>query len=112
MLSRRSFVSLALASGATTFARAGTTDSAPTILRIERRTIEVNGKAASVFGLQQPDGSFGINTEVGKPFRVHLENHIDRPSLIHWHGLTPPWEEDGVAGVLRRIDPTRRQRRL
>ncbi|QBR70412.1 copper oxidase [Beijerinckiaceae bacterium] len=99
MLSRRSFVSLALASGATTFARAGTTDSAPTILRIERRTLEVNGKAASVFGLQQPDGSFGITTEVGKPFRVHLENHIDRPSLIHWHGLTPPWEEDGVAGV-------------
>jgi FtsP/CotA-like multicopper oxidase with cupredoxin domain len=69
------------------------------VLRLQRRSIEVNGKPASVFGIQQPDGTFGIRTEVGKRFRVRVENRIDEPSLIHWHGLTPPWEQDGVPGI-------------
>jgi FtsP/CotA-like multicopper oxidase with cupredoxin domain len=73
--------------------------SSTTILRLQRRTIEVNGKPASVFSIRQPDGAAGIVTEVGKPFRVHLENNIDQPSLIHWHGLTPPWQQDGVPGI-------------
>ena len=36
---------------------------------------------------------------MGKPFRVRVENGIDEPSLIHWHGLTPPWRQDGVPGI-------------
>jgi FtsP/CotA-like multicopper oxidase with cupredoxin domain len=71
----------------------------PTILRLERRDIEVNGKTASVYGIRQPDGTFGITTEVGKPFRVRVENGIGEPSLIHWHGLAPPWQQDGVPGI-------------
>ena len=43
--------------------------------------------------------TFGVRTEVGKRFRVRVENRIDEPSLIHWHGLTPPWQQDGVPGV-------------
>src|SRR5205085_8080618 len=70
-----------------------------TILRLQRRDIEVNGKAASVYGIQQPDGTFGITTQVGKLFRVQVENRIDQPSLIHWHGLAPPWQQDGAPGV-------------
>jgi hypothetical protein len=76
--------------------RAQNGDAAPTVLRLERRDIEVNGKSASVFCIRQPDGTFGITTDVGKPFRVRVENHIEEPSLIHWHGLTPPWRQDGV----------------
>ena len=72
---------------------------APTILRLGRRDIEVNGKPASVYGIRQPDGTFGVRTEVGKPFRVRVENGIDEPSLIHWHGMTPPWRQDGVPGI-------------
>jgi len=100
MLSRRAFLSALAASSATTLARAQSAkELSPTVLRIERRSIEVNGKPASVFGVRQPDGTFGIRTEVGKRFRVRLENKIDEPSLIHWHGLTPPWQQDGVPGV-------------
>src|SRR5262249_25138735 len=73
----------------------------PTVLRIERRSIEGNGKPASVFGVRQPDGTFGIRTEVGRRFRVRLENKIDEPRLIHWYGITPPWQQDGVPGVSR-----------
>ena len=44
-----------------------------TILQLQRRTIEVNGKAASVFGIRQPDGTVGIRTSVDQPFNVRVE---------------------------------------
>jgi FtsP/CotA-like multicopper oxidase with cupredoxin domain len=96
MLSRRNFLVASMAVGVASRVRAQTSDAAPTVLRLERRDIEVNGKSASVFCIRQPDGTFGIITDVGKPFRVRVENHIGEPSLIHWHGLTPPWRQDGV----------------
>ena len=109
MLSRRAFLLSTLAASTVPpiLARAqtapqansGANDGTPTVLRLERRGIEVNGKPATVFGIRQPDGTFGIRTQVGKRFRVRVENRIDEPSLIHWHGLTPPWQQDGVPRV-------------
>jgi FtsP/CotA-like multicopper oxidase with cupredoxin domain len=99
MLSRRSFVAGTLAVGAASRLRAQASEDAPTVLRIERRDIEVNGKPASVLGVRQPDGTIGLTTRVGTLFRVRVENHIEEPSLLHWHGLTPPWQQDGVPGV-------------
>ncbi len=68
----------------------------PSVIRAQSRTIEVNGRAASVLGLLQPDGSHGITLEAGQDFTVRLENALDAPTLIHWHGLTPPFGQDGV----------------
>src|SRR5262249_51589849 len=106
MLSRRAFLLSTLAASASgTLARAqpapqtSAGNAPPTVLRIERRSIEVNGKSASVLGIQQPDGTFGIRTHVGDRFRVRVQNTLNEPSLIHWHGLTPPWQQDGVPGV-------------
>jgi FtsP/CotA-like multicopper oxidase with cupredoxin domain len=107
MLSRRALLLSAAAASATlptlTRAQAAPQESgaatAPTVLRLEHRNIEVNGKPARVYGIRQPDGTFGIRTQVGKQFRVRVENQIGEPSLIHWHGLTPPWQQDGVPGV-------------
>jgi FtsP/CotA-like multicopper oxidase with cupredoxin domain len=41
----------------------------------------------------------GIETSVGERFRVRVQNQINEPSLIHWHGMTPPWRQDGVPGI-------------
>jgi Multicopper oxidase len=101
MLSRRGFLAGTIAAGATSRLRAQSSASAPTVLRLERCDIDVNGKSASVLCIRQPDGTIGITTDVGKPFRVRVENHIDEPSLIHWHGLTPPWQQDGVPAFPR-----------
>jgi len=65
-------------------------------IRADTRVIEVNGRPATVFGLTQPDGTHGLAAEVGQRFGVRLENHLDEETLIHWHGLTPPWQQDGV----------------
>lgn len=67
-----------------------------TTIRVGTRVLEVNGRPATVFGLTQPDGSHGLITEAEKSFRVRLENHLDEETLIHWHGLTPPWQQDGA----------------
>ncbi len=107
MLSRRSAMLSALAASiAVPFrpwaqpqaAAAGEGEPA-TILRVQRRSIEVNGKPASVLGIRQPDGTPGLITEVGKQFRIRVDNALDVPTLIHWHGLTRPWQQDGVPGV-------------
>jgi FtsP/CotA-like multicopper oxidase with cupredoxin domain len=98
MLSRRAVV----AGGAAAFAAppfVARAQTPPTFLKIAPREIVVNGKSASVYGISQPDGVSGLFTYVGKTFRVRVENGLDKPSLIHWHGLTPPWRQDGVPGV-------------
>lgn len=66
-------------------------------LGIVSRTIEVNGRAANVFGLLQPDGTHGVRLQAGSEFDVLLSNEIGEPTVVHWHGLTPPWNLDGVA---------------
>lgn len=67
-------------------------------LAVTSRTIEVRGKVASVFGLTRPDGRPGLILDAGALFDLELLNETGEPTLIHWHGLTPPWDQDGVPG--------------
>lgn len=59
----------------------------------EKRTLEVNGKAAAVLGLRRIDK---VELDVGGRFLITLENRLDEPTLVHWHGLTPPSAQDGT----------------
>ncbi len=67
-----------------------------TELSISKRVLEVNGKAATVFGLGAADGKSGLVLNAGGDFDVNLLNQTNEDTLIHWHGLTPPWGIDGV----------------
>jgi FtsP/CotA-like multicopper oxidase with cupredoxin domain len=69
--------------------------SAPAIT-LSRRTLEVNGKAASVFQLQGPDGKPGVKLAAGERFTFSVKNQCNAASIIHWHGQTPPPAQDGV----------------
>ena len=65
-------------------------------LTVDRRTLDVNGKAASVFGIRQPDGTPGLSLDPGRRFLVDLANRAGEDAVIHWHGQTPPYVQDGV----------------
>ncbi len=70
------------------------------MLRAISRTLEVHGKPARVFGMAQANGVAGLFAEeYGNRFRVRLVNELPTDTLIHWHGLTPPSEQDGVPGL-------------
>ncbi len=101
-MNRRMFMlSGAAASIAAPPARAGVLsgESGHWVLNINKRTIEVNGRAASVFGLERTDGLRGLEFTAGDPFDVVLRNRATESTIIHWHGLTPPWLADGVGGA-------------
>jgi FtsP/CotA-like multicopper oxidase with cupredoxin domain len=80
-----------------------TAASLTTTIQATKRTLEINGKAASVMGLLQPNGAQGMSSFVNDPFRVTLENKLSVPTAIHWHGLHPPNNEDGVPGVTQPV---------
>lgn len=78
---------------------AATEQASQKSLAIVRRSIEVNGQSAEVFGLVGPNQVPGLRLVAGTDFDVLLQNQTMEESIIHWHGLTPPWPSDGVAGA-------------
>ncbi len=66
-------------------------------LTLASRILDVNGRAASVYSLTGPDGKPGLSFDAGGEFDVTLANTLGEDTIVHWHGLTPPWDQDGVA---------------
>ncbi len=69
------------------------------ILRLQTRQIEVGGKLATRYGVVQPSGAYGLTLDEGDMFDVRLDNALAVSSGVHWHGLNPPWRQDGVPYV-------------
>lgn len=97
LISRRRFIA-GIGSASALWPLGRTAIAAPEATRImaATRVLEVKGKAAKVFGLEMAQGKLGFNFEAAQPLRLELTNMLDEPTLIHWHGQTPPTEQDGV----------------
>ena len=96
-LSRRGFLAASAAALATAhFSRAAMAQAAaPLALSAATRTLDIDGRAATVFGLSGPGGQ-GLVLDPGQRFRVDLTNDLDVGTIIHWHGQIPPNAQDGV----------------
>ncbi len=46
-----------------------------------------------------------LRVRQGEELRVRLENHLDQPTTIHWHGLRIDNSMDGVAGLTQDAVP-------
>ena len=67
----------------------------PAVLRLQTRTLDVHGKASTVYGIIDSTGRPGLNLVRSSGFDVRLINHIGEATILHWHGLTPPASMDG-----------------
>jgi len=98
-MTRRTFLGAAAAVGAATCIPAMPALAVPPSrkLIVGRRTIEVLGKPAEVYGVTNGSGRSGLLLEPGERFNVALENALGEETTVHWHGLTPTPELDGIA---------------
>ncbi|MGH6925019.1 MAG: multicopper oxidase family protein [Propylenella sp.] len=106
LIDRRSFLAgsarLMAVGGAGALLPASLRAAAPaTTLTIDRRTIDVKGKAASVFDIRRTDGTPGIELDPGARFLVDLVNSSGEDTIIHWHGQKAPYLQDGVTDERR-----------
>ncbi|MCK0166705.1 multicopper oxidase domain-containing protein [Jannaschia sp. S6380] len=69
--------------------------SPQTTLTVGTRTLEIMGRAATVMGIMNDAGTPGLVIPVDAPFDVRVRNTLADPTVIHWHGLTPPFAHDG-----------------
>lgn len=68
-------------------------------LSVVSRSLDIKKRSAKVFGLVDAHGRPGLSFIEGQIFKVKLANELAEPTLIHWHGLRPPYEQDGVPGM-------------
>lgn len=73
--------------------------TAPVVLEVKNQTLEINGRPAVVYTIVQPNGTWGYEGTKGQPFNVIVKNDTTVPTVIHWHGLLLPNNQDGVPGV-------------
>ena len=97
---RRDFLAASAATAALLILPARVRARSPRMtLTATSRTIDVQGKAATVWGLRDGNGRSGLVLDPGQAFAVDLTNALDEPTLIHWHGQIPPNAQDGVPGL-------------
>jgi FtsP/CotA-like multicopper oxidase with cupredoxin domain len=99
--SRRRFIGTALLAAGAGFAipRFATGHQPIRTLTVETRTIDVAKRAATVFRIVDSDRSAPFRFALDEPFHVNVANRLAEPTLLHWHGLTPPWRQDGVPSM-------------
>ena len=96
-LSRRGFLAASAATAASLMlASRARAQSARISLTATTRTLDVRGRAATVWGLMDGNGRSGLVLDPGQAFAVDLTNTLVEPTIIHWHGQIPPNAQDGV----------------
>ena len=68
-------------------------------LSIARQTIMIDGRRSQAIGINGVVPGPLIRLREGQDVRLHVTNHLDEDSSIHWHGLLVPAPMDGVPGI-------------
>ena len=103
-LSRRGFLAASAALTGSALLPAWA-QAAPLSLRATTRTLDIDGRAATVFGLINEAGGSGLILNPGARFEVDLSNDLAVETIIHWHGQLPPNAQDGVPNTNPMLKP-------
>ena len=60
--------------------------AATPLLNVSTRTLDVRGKAATVFGIAGSNGKQGLFAQEGDRFAGAVHNATGEPLIMHWHG--------------------------
>src|SRR5690349_13212541 len=63
------------------------------------------GKTIKAWGFNQQVPGPELRAKVGDTLVVRLTNHLDEPTMIHWHGLRLPAPMDGTDAVQKPVAP-------
>ena len=96
-MSRRGFLTASAACAASlALPRLAFGQTVPLALTATTRTLDIDGRAATVYGLVNATGGSGLILDPGQRFRVDLTNSPGVETIVHWHGQIPPNIQDGV----------------
>ncbi|MES2606855.1 MAG: copper resistance system multicopper oxidase, partial [Pseudomonadota bacterium] len=68
-------------------------------LRVANHRSSIAGKTASHIRINDQFPAPLLRWREGDTLKLQVQNALDEPTSIHWHGLLLPWQMDGVPGV-------------
>jgi CopA family copper-resistance protein len=68
-------------------------------LRVSSAHAAIAGKAARHIRINDQFPAPLLRWREGSALKMHVQNALDEPTSIHWHGILLPWQMDGVPGV-------------
>ncbi len=68
-------------------------------LHIKKTWINISGKPVLANTVNDMLPAPTLRWKKGDVVRLHVTNHLDEPTSLHWHGIILPYTMDGVPGV-------------
>ncbi|MCX5618393.1 multicopper oxidase domain-containing protein [Bombella sp. TMW 2.2543] len=68
-------------------------------LHITRRKVHVAGRSGEGYCINGQMPGPVLRWQEGRAVRLHVYNHMDEPTSLHWHGIRLPSDQDGVPGL-------------
>ena len=69
------------------------------LLRVTRERSAIAGRKAEHIRLNGQFPAPLLRWREGDALKLRVQNELDEPTSIHWHGILLPWQMDGVPGV-------------
>ncbi len=74
-------------------------------LDIKYKTVCFAGKARKAITANDQVPAPTLHFKEGDHVTIHVSNHLDKDTAVHWHGILIPWQMDGVEGVSQKGIP-------
>lgn len=74
-------------------------------LVVEYKTVYFAGKARKAIAVNHQIPAPTLHFKEGDHVTIHVYNHLDEETAIHWHGIILPWQMDGVLGITQKGIP-------
>ena len=68
-------------------------------LHITRRKVRIAGHSGEGYCINGQMPGPVLRWQEGREVRIHVHNHMDEPTSLHWHGIRLSSDQDGVPGL-------------